>query len=108
MVSLFIVTEIPGPTRRVFQFRYDEEDYVEQYGSAEQEEDNEQTNVLVQRGSSSFATQTMGPPALGTHHTYIENQVPVPPRPSNRAFKPELRCQLWIFGIATLVVNSVR
>ena len=112
--NILFFTEIPGPTRRVFPSRYDEEDYVEQYGSAEQEEDEEQPNILIQRGSPNLVTQTMGPPALGTHHTYLENQVPMPParggspRSSNRAFKPRLRCHVWIFGILTIVLNSVR
>ncbi|GFG37783.1 hypothetical protein Cfor_07816, partial [Coptotermes formosanus] len=68
--------EIPGPTRKVYQPPYDEEDYVDQYGSAEREEEEEQSNTLVQRAG---VIPTLGPPALGTHHTYTENQVPFPP-----------------------------
>ena len=110
-----IATEIPGPTRRVFPPRYDEEDYVEQNGSAEQEEEEEeQSNTLVQQGSSSIVMHTVGPPALGTHHTYIENQVPVPParagapRPnSNTGFKSQLNCQLWILAVVVAVLKCV-
>lgn len=71
-----LITEIPGPTRKVYQPPYDEEDYVDQYGSAEREEEEEQSNTLVQRAG---VIPTLGPPALGTHHTYTENQVPFPP-----------------------------
>jgi len=101
------MTEIPGPTHRVFQPRYDEEDYVEQYGSAEQEEDGEQSNTLVQK---SGVIPTLGPPALGTHHTYTENQVSNPPA---RGGGPKLSTnrgsdlqhgQVWIFGLVSLLL----
>nr|CAD7571323.1 unnamed protein product [Timema californicum] len=78
--------DIPGPTRRVFQQpRYDEEDYIDQYGSAEQETDEELSNTVAMRPPSSLGNSasgllpTLGPPALGTHNTYTENQVPGPP-----------------------------
>lgn len=73
---MVLITEIPGPTRRVFPPPYEEEDYADQYGSAEREDEEEQSNTLVQRAG---VIPTLGPPALGTHHTYTENQVPIPP-----------------------------
>lgn len=102
---MVIITEIPGPTRRVFQPRYDEDDYAEQYGSAEREEEEEQSNTLVQRFNP-----TLNPPALGTHHTYLEKQVPNPPA---RGGGPKLitnrgsdlqHGQVWIFGLVSLLL----
>jgi hypothetical protein len=99
--------EIPGPTRRVFQPRYDEEDYVDQYGSAEREEEEEQSNTVVQRAG---VIPTLGPPALGTHHTYTENQVPIPPargggpKPSTNRGSDLQHGQIWIFGLVSLLL----
>ena len=88
---------------------------MEQNGSAEQEEEEEeQSNTLVQQGSSSIVMQTAGPPALGTHHTYLDNQVRVPParaggpRPnSSAAFKPQVTYQAWFLAVVTLLLKRV-
>jgi hypothetical protein len=64
-----LLAEIPGSTHRVFPTRYDEEDYADR-GSAERDEGEDNSNIVI---------PTLGPPALGTHHTYTENQVPIPP-----------------------------
>lgn len=80
---------------------------MDQYGSAEREEEEEQSNTLVQK--SGFIP-TMGPPALGTHHTYTDNQVSIPPA---RGGGPKLNTnrgsdmkhgQVWIFGLVSLLL----
>jgi hypothetical protein len=80
---------------------------VDQYGSAEREEEEEQSNTLVQRTG---VIATLGPPALGTHHTYAENQVPISPA---RGGSPKLSTnrgsdlqhgQVWIFGLVSLLL----
>jgi hypothetical protein len=76
---VILLAEIPGSTHRVFPTRYDEEDYADR-GSAERDEDEDNSNIVVQK--SGAVIPTLGPPALGTHHTYTENQVPVPPAPA--------------------------
>jgi hypothetical protein len=108
-MSRCTITEIPGPTRRVFTPRYDEEDYVEQYGSAEQDEEEEQSNILVQRAGPGVIIPTLGPPALGTHHTYTENRVPVPPargggpRPGMSRGSNSQHREFWVVGLISLL-----
>jgi hypothetical protein len=77
-------------------------------GSAEREEEEEQTNILVQRAGALIPT--LGPPALGTHHTYTENQVPIPParagghRPSlSRGSSLQLG-EGWAVGVVSLLL----
>lgn len=61
--------EIPGPTHRVFQGPpYDEEDYTEQYGSAE-DTDQEDVPNTVQGVAGWGHTPTLGAPSRGTFHT---------------------------------------
>jgi len=80
---------------------------VDQYGSAEREEEEEQSNTLVQRPG---VIPTLGPPALGTHHTYTENQVPNPPargggpKPSTNRGSDLQHGQVWIFGLVSLLL----
>ena len=80
---------------------------MDQYGSAEREEEEEQSNTLVQRAG---VIPTLGPPALGTHHTYTEKQVPLSPA---RGGGPKLSTnrgsdlhhgQVWIFGLVSLLL----
>lgn len=91
----------------MFQHRYDEEDYVDQYGSAEREEEEEQSNTVVQRAG---VIATLGPPALGTHHTYPEKQVPIPPargggpKVSTNRGSDLKHGQVWIFGLVSLLL----
>ncbi|XP_023719044.1 lachesin isoform X1 [Cryptotermes secundus] len=98
--------EIPGSTHRVFPTRYDEEDYVDR-GSAEREEEEEQTNILVQKPGALIPT--LGPPALGTHHTYTENQAPIPParagghRPS-LSRSCSLQREVWVVVLVSLLI----
>ncbi|KAK6624791.1 hypothetical protein RUM43_014665 [Polyplax serrata] len=72
--------EIPGPTR-AFPPPYDEEDYSEQYGSAEDDDDREEemSNALPGRNSWSFSSETPGGPIRGTFYSSFENQAQVPP-----------------------------
>ncbi|XP_068916714.1 lachesin-like [Tenebrio molitor] len=71
--------EIPGPTR-VYSLSLDEEDYNEQFGSAEREQDEELSNSVVERGRAMSHT-TPGAPR-GTLTNTHENHVPVDPAPS--------------------------
>lgn len=80
---------------------------MDQYGSAEREEEEEQSNTLVQKAG---VIPTLGPPALGTHHTYTENQVPNLPA---RGGGPKLSTnrgsnlqhgQVWIFRLVSLLL----
>jgi hypothetical protein len=102
------VTEIPGPTRRTFT-PYDDEDYAEQYGSAEQDKDEDQSNILVHRVGPGVIIPTLGPPALGTHHTYTENRVPVPPargggsRMTTSRGSNSLHGDIWVIGVIALL-----
>lgn len=80
---------------------------MDQYGSAEREEEEEQSNTLVQRAG---VIPTLGPPALGTHHTYTENKVPVPPArgggsklSTNRSSDLQ-HGQVWILGLVSLLL----
>jgi hypothetical protein len=73
------VAEIPGPTR-VYSLSLDEEDYNEQFGSAEREQDEELSNSVVERGRAMSHT-TPGAPR-GTLTNTHENHVPVDPAPS--------------------------
>ncbi|XP_069672621.1 lachesin-like isoform X1 [Periplaneta americana] len=105
--------EIPGPTRRVFPPRYEEEEY-EQYGSAEQEEDDDESRTLVQRAGPGAVIPTMGPPIMGTHNTYTENDVPVPPArsggPRSNIFNKGSLSRLsygriWIIGVVYIFLT---
>ena len=78
MQDLTSFPEIPGPTRG-FHPPYDEEDYSDQYGSAEQETDDDMSNTVAGRNSWGFSGATPGPPVRGTFHSASENQAQVPP-----------------------------
>lgn len=68
-IRLFFFSEIPGPTHRVFQGPpYDEEEYTEQYGSAE-DTDQEEIPNTVQGVAGWGHTPTQGAPSRGTFHT---------------------------------------
>ncbi|XP_021923333.1 lachesin-like [Zootermopsis nevadensis] len=102
---------IPGPTRRVFTPRYEEdEDYMDQYGSAEQDEEEEQTNILVQRPGHRVVVPTLGLPVLGTHRTYPENRVLISPArgggssPSLSRGSRSQHIEVWVVGVTTFLL----
>ncbi|KAF5308922.1 hypothetical protein FQR65_LT00004 [Abscondita terminalis] len=68
-------TEIPGPTG-LYHFNFDEEDYNEQYGSAENEREEQLSNRVAERGRRPSLQITLGSPR-STHHTYSANHVPL-------------------------------
>lgn len=78
---------------------------MDQYGSAEHAEEEEQYNVLHPRQGLSGVIPTLVSPALGTHHTYKDNQVPIPPdrvgghRPSVIAGSNSQRGEIWIIAV---------
>lgn len=74
------VSEIPGPTR-VYSLSLDEEDYNEQFGSAEREQDEDMSNSVLERGRVLAHTTPLAP--RGTFANTYENHVPVDPAPSN-------------------------
>ncbi|KAK4872188.1 hypothetical protein RN001_016312 [Aquatica leii] len=67
--------EIPGPTGP-YHFNFDEEDYNEQYGSAENERDVQLSNRVAERGRRPSLQLTLGS-ARSTRHTYSSNHVPL-------------------------------
>jgi hypothetical protein len=101
------MAEIPGSTHRVFPTRYDEEDYVDR-GSAEREDEEEQSDMLVHKPGAFIPT--LGPPALGTHHTYTENQAPIAParagghRPSLSGSSNLQEGEVWVVGLVSLLI----
>jgi hypothetical protein len=80
---------------------------VDQDGSAEREEEEEQSNTLVQRAG---VIPTLGPPALGTHHTYTENHVPIPPargggpRTATSRGSDLQQGHVWIVGLVSFLL----
>lgn len=100
---MFQNLDIPGPTRRVFPSLVDEEDYTDQYGSAEHEPEYDLSNNLKTKPSligiilnkqPSVAPKTaiieeedlISPPsARGTHISFPENDVAALPAPGPNA-----------------------
>lgn len=77
---MFFFSEIPGPTS-AFRPPYDEEDYSDQYGSAEEDDvEEEMSNALPGRNSWSFSSEIPGGPVRGTFHSSSEDQAQVPAR----------------------------
>lgn len=77
-------------------------------GSAEREDEEEQPNILVQKPGALIPT--LGPPALGTHHTYTENEAPIPParagghRPSLSRSSNLQQGEVWVVGLVSLLI----
>lgn len=94
---MFQNLDIPGPTRRVFPSRIDEEDYTDQYGSAEQDPEYDLSNGIKLKPNvvGSVPSKTPGPPpgvealddddiisppsARGTHISFPEHDIDVIP-----------------------------
>lgn len=93
---MFQNLDIPGPTRRVFPSRFDEEDYTDQFGSAEQEAEYDLSNNVAGKGrngknhvpiTENENESLISPPsARGTHVSFPENEVvaapPLAPKPA--------------------------
>ena len=74
-----IFPEISSPTRRAYSTHFDEEDNVDVYGSAEDINEGDVSNILPGGGSAMtsggggrLVLPSLAPPALGTRNTYIE------------------------------------
>lgn len=113
VINLFFL-EIPGPTRRVFHPRYDEEDYPDaglQFGSAERDPDDNEDQVLV--AGSNQAISSAGASSRGgtSGHTsgrggHLSSQnVPGPLSPSTTAIAHRTRISVMMI-IVILVVRT--
>lgn len=83
-IMSFNDVEITGPTRKN-SLRTDEEDYDDQFGSAEREHDEEMSNRIMQRNRPTSLTTLGTPPQGGTPYgdssTY-DNHVPIDQAPN--------------------------
>lgn len=87
MSSAICVTEIPGPTRLSPPVHVDEDDYGDQFGSAEEDSEYELPVVAGQPRHLGVPSAGVGvehgflvtfPTAVrGNHMSYVENHVPV-------------------------------
>lgn len=117
--------EIPGPTRRptpggagrVFPPHYDEEDYPEQYGSAEQEAEEELSNSVGERapatagagrGGGLMLLPTLGPPSRGGGNVILPDGTRGREEESHSAHHRLLPRLMVVLGAAALQLSLSR